>query len=215
MSRNSSTNAAANESLTVVLPVHNAETTLRDSVDRILEIAGDLTSQVEVLIVDDGSTDDTFDIASELSGRFPQVQAIRQATRRGVGPTVQSIRRRVNSDVLMVHDGVSEMNPEQLQALWNRRIDPGQPTDVTVADLLRPRANQRAMAAAHKRLLSFKLVAPEGKAATDEASSVEIAPNTTVDQAHKQPQPSSGVGAIPHLPRPNIMGSLGEFALGE
>lgn len=217
MSQNSSRDSGGNESLTVVLPVHNAETTLCGSVDRILEIAGDLTSQVEVLIVDDGSTDDTFDVANELASRFPQVSIIHQATRRGLAPTLQSVRRRVKSDVMMVHDGVSEMNPEQLRALWTHRIDPGQPTDVTIADLLRPRANHRAMAAAHGRLMSFQLVSPDSQTENekDASSSVELSANTTLDQAHGQPKPSSDVGAIPSLPRPNIMGTLGEFALGE
>ena len=56
-----------NKSLTIVLPVHNGESKLRSCVREILEVASDMTSAFGILIVDDGSTDATYEVAEELS----------------------------------------------------------------------------------------------------------------------------------------------------
>ncbi|MEN1678086.1 MAG: glycosyltransferase family 2 protein [Planctomycetota bacterium] len=194
-----------NQSLTVVLPVHNAESTLRQSVERVLEVAGELTPDLRLLIIDDGSMDDSFDVAQEMAARYRQVRVIRQAQRRGLGPTINAVRRRVNADVVMVHDGVSKINAEQLRMLWGQR--PGG-DEVTMADLLLPRLNQAAMAEAHGRLMSFQLVDCGGEG-VDEAST-SAAP---IPAPHKAPQ--EGVGGIPSLPRPNLAGAVGLFAKGE
>lgn len=206
-----------NQSLTVVLPIHNAEATLRASVDRVLEVSSDLTPDVQILIMDDGSTDDSYDIARELATRFPQVRVVRQPRQRGLGPTIRNARRRLSSDVVMVHDGVSEMNAEQLRALWDRRVDAGQPADVDVTDLLRPRQNQVAMAAAHRRLMSFQLITPGSSLDAEEKGPASTGSSTTESRSHAAHRSADArnLGVIPSLPQPNFMGTISNFALGE
>ena len=202
------------QSLTVVLPIHNVEATLRQSVEHVLEVASGLTPGFELLIVDDGSTDDSFDIAREIATEFPQVSVMRQTHRRGLGATLNNVRRRVKSDVVMVHDGVSTTNAEQLRALWNRRVDSGQPADVSAADLLRPAQNQAAMAAAHQRLMSYQILTADG----EEQPAEEPTPSAPQPHGRTPSQRdvnSESVGGIPTLPRPNIMGAMSDFALGE
>lgn len=194
-----------NESLTVVLPVYNAEATLRSSVERVLEVASELTPRFGVLVVDDGSIDDSFDIANELAAKYPQVRVLRQAQRRGLGPTLNRVRRGLRSEVVMVHDGVSEINAEQLRALWDQRTGHSRMRDASMSDLLRPAQNQAAMAAAHKRLMSFQLINVD-RAAKPADEAAPPAPHT---------QPARGIGGIPTLPRPNFMGALSDFASGE
>ncbi len=201
-----------NQTLTVVLPIHNAEATLRGSVDRVLEVAGELTSAVEVLIVDDGSTDDSFDIACEIASRFPQVQTMRQSQRRGLGPTLRDVRRRVKSDIVMVHDGVSSINAEQLRALWDHRVDPVRPEDVSASDLLRPKQNQAAMAVAHRRLMSFQMYSNDRPATANERTD---GPAPAPLPRRVAPNQGAPAGAIPPLPAPNFLGAMSDFARGE
>lgn len=195
------------QSLTIVLPIHNAEATLRGSVERVIEVAAELTNSFGVLIVDDGSTDDSYDIASEIANEYPQVHVLRQSQRRGLGPTLNRVRRSLKSDVVMVHDGVSSMNAEQLRILWNSRMDPGKPNDVSISDLLRPAQNQAAMSAAHQRLMSFHVMS------TDASESVAGAP--APHRTARKPTGASGMGGIPTLPQPNFMNAMGDFAAGE
>lgn len=111
-----------NKSLTVVLPVYNGETRLRKSVDEILELASELTSKFGVLIIDDGSNDATYEVAEELAARYPQVSVRRHRHRRGLGPTIDYVQRRVRSDAVIVHDGTSPINAGEVRTMWRRWI---------------------------------------------------------------------------------------------
>jgi glycosyltransferase involved in cell wall biosynthesis len=66
-------------SLTVLLPVHDAQDTLTDTVTEVLDVASDLTDRFELVIIDDGSTDATSEVAHELARHYPQVRAVRHA----------------------------------------------------------------------------------------------------------------------------------------
>jgi glycosyltransferase involved in cell wall biosynthesis len=203
-------------SLTIVLPVHNGESRLRSCVGEILELASELTPNFAVLIVDDGSTDDTLAAAEELSARYPQISVRRQHERRGVQRTLQELRRSVRSDVVIVHDGVSAIDPNQVRTLWRAHVArqiPTQPAQVrtdtaALADIGQTHA---AMARAHSRLLGFQLLASQAEDANADAAPLSVPPRA--DAAHAKSQ--LGVGQIPPQPRPKFLSALADFALGE
>lgn len=196
-------------SLTVVLPVRNAEASLRGHVDDVLHLASELTPSFSVLIVDDGSTDDTYDLAVELATRYPQLRVLRNSRQRGLGPTLRSVRTLIKSDVVVVHDGASKVDVEEIRSLW---FDPhhrtpnlkgsGMNSDVSLDDLRIAAAGHAAMAAAHSRLLGFQLMT---------TATATQGQDLTRREATRQ----QNVGTIPPLPRPNFLGSLANFALGE
>jgi glycosyltransferase involved in cell wall biosynthesis len=205
------------KSLCVILPIHNAERTLLRDVSEVLDAAGELTSRVEVLIVDDGSHDDSFDVASELASRYPQVRVVRRATAGGLGEAIREVRGRVAADVVVVHDGASRVNAEQLRLLWRQqevlgalRDDSASGRGVSFADLRRPALTQPALENAHRRLMGFQRqsVVPPAEV------SIDASPRR--DQASKpEPTQKKGVGVIPPLPRPNLFGAITDFARGE
>ena len=59
------------------MPVRNAENTLRGEVESLLEVLPELTDRFEIIVVDDGSSDHTWEAAAELSRKFPQVRVMR------------------------------------------------------------------------------------------------------------------------------------------
>jgi glycosyltransferase involved in cell wall biosynthesis len=219
-------------SLTIVLPVHNGESRLRSCVGEILELASELTPDFSVLIVDDGSTDDTYSAAEELSACYPQISVRRQRHRRGMGPTLEVVRRRIRSDVVIVHDGVSPIDPNQVRSLWHDHIarktsvGAGRPESQrvdanTLSNVARTHA---ALTRAHGRLLGFQLMPPQRVNAASIDTSIEVsevsnrdslaaAEMPRTDAAHAGPR--SGVGEIPTLPRPKFLSALAQFALGE
>lgn len=103
------------QSLTVVLPVHNCERQLRSSVQDILDLAPLVSSPLDIVIVDDGSSDDTYETACELVRRYPQLQVFRQPMQRGLGPALELVRNRLAVDNVIVHDGVSAIDVNELQ----------------------------------------------------------------------------------------------------
>ena len=209
------------KSLTVVLPVYNREASLGRSVAEILELASELTRRFEILIIDDGSTDATFEVAEELAGKFPQISVRRHRHRRGLGATLEMAGRRLSSDVVIVHDGVTRINPDEVRQLWRDRVASPVTSNAghdaagraSLADLNTLPAAHVAMERAHARVLGFQLVtqAPADAAAAGDESLGE-APRPRTDAAHPQHR---SIGEIPRLPRPKFLTSLAQFALGE
>ena len=72
-----------NTSLTAVLPVYNAQQGLAALVLHLLEVLPELTSRFELLIIDDGSGDETPEAARELAMIYPQVRFARHPARLG------------------------------------------------------------------------------------------------------------------------------------
>jgi hypothetical protein len=99
--------------LTVVLPVHNAERTLRPAVCQILDLFETLPRRLRLVLVDDGSTDGTFEAACELASQFPQLRVIRQPYQRGLGSALSEVRRRFDVGDIVAHDGVGPIDADQ------------------------------------------------------------------------------------------------------
>lgn len=108
-------------SLSILLPVHNAQATLSRAVAHLLEAAEDLTDRFEILIIDDGSTDDTMEIAHEAARRFPQVELTRNASRRGLAAAVQMGIEKTHGEIICIHEGSGAVETSDLRRLWNRR----------------------------------------------------------------------------------------------
>ena len=107
-------------SLSILLPVHNAQSHLAASAVELLELAGELADRVELLIIDDGSTDRTIEVASELATCYPQIDCVRHNVRRGLGLVIETGLRRTSGSVIIVHDGISDIDPFDVHRLWQR-----------------------------------------------------------------------------------------------
>jgi glycosyltransferase involved in cell wall biosynthesis len=91
-------------SLSVLLPVTNAQTTLAASVHELLEMAADLGDPFEVLIIDDGSTDATSEVAQELTHHYPQVRLMRRGRSMGLEAAIRAGVERSRGDVVVLRD---------------------------------------------------------------------------------------------------------------
>jgi hypothetical protein len=97
--------------------MHNAERTLRRAVIGMLDLAEIMARRIQVAIVDDGSTDGTFEAASELAREFPQVRVLRQPLQRGLGGALELARTRLGVDQAIAHDGLTPVDLEELARL--------------------------------------------------------------------------------------------------
>jgi len=98
---------AVNRSLTVLLPVRDAQSTLAATVGQVLEMASDLSERFELLIIDDGSSDATSEVAFDLSRSYPQIRTIHHSTPMGEEAALQSGLAQSRGDVVFVRHGPS------------------------------------------------------------------------------------------------------------
>jgi hypothetical protein len=84
---------------------------------QVLELAEILGRLIQVAIVDDGSTDGTYEAACELSRQFPQIVILRQPFQRGLGAALELVRLRMGVDQVVAHDGLTPINLDDLAAL--------------------------------------------------------------------------------------------------
>jgi hypothetical protein len=211
-------NRVLSKSLTIVLPVHNAENQLRKNVSELLDLASELTSKFGVLIIDDGSTDSTFEVAEELAAHYPQVSVRRHRQTRGLGASIDYAQRRIRSDAVILHDGVSPINSQQVRNLWHRWLDGSSTRNdlgqaamrVELAgDFANVSGIHRGMERAHQRLCGFQLL--PAMPLEDLEFDFPVSRRVETHAGSRQ----AGVGRIAALPRPKFLSALAEFALGE
>jgi dolichyl-phosphate beta-glucosyltransferase len=74
--------------LSIIIPAYNEEKRLPGTLEKVVSFFKGQDYSVEVLVVENGSTDRTFEVARDFSNTYPQIQVI-QSTPRGKGLAVQ------------------------------------------------------------------------------------------------------------------------------
>ncbi len=102
-------------SLTIVVPVRNAEGVLREQVQQLLETAEDAASHFEILLVDDDSDDQTEEVARDLAREYPQVRVMRHHRRSGRDAAVRTGLLHSRGNVVFIHDAEPMPRGEELR----------------------------------------------------------------------------------------------------
>jgi glycosyltransferase involved in cell wall biosynthesis len=177
-------------SLTVLLPVQNAQAGLSAAVHGLLDVLPELTERFEVLIVDDGATEAASEAAHDLAKDYPQVRVVRQGAGSGREVAVQLGLQRSNGDVVVLGEPDCGARVQEIVRLW-RTVDAGNRS----FPLGQPGAPHRVSADEHGE--GFRVL--KGREAAE-----RVEGRTT----HRTES-----GSVKG--RPNFLGHLRRFALGE
>jgi glycosyltransferase involved in cell wall biosynthesis len=126
-------------SLSLVIPVHNEAANMPRVIGGSVVALGRLASSWEIVLVDDGSTDETVPAARRAMGdQASRLRVIAHANKLGYGVTVADGLRAAKSDYVGFMDGDGQFDPADLASLaalmgtadlaagWRRhRADPG------------------------------------------------------------------------------------------
>lgn len=118
----------------VALPAYNEETALPELLERIGESFADNGMPYEVVIVDDGSADETANIAEQMSLQMP-IHLVRHEQNQGLGPTLrdglkEALDRAGERDIIVTMDA-DNTHPPGLIDKMVRMIHEG--CDVVIA----------------------------------------------------------------------------------
>src|SRR5712691_11286187 len=104
--------------LSVFFPAYNDSGTIASMVIRAVQAASELTPDFEVIVVNDGSSDATAEIADELARAYPNVRVIHHGSNRGYGGALQTGFRSATKELIFYTDGDAQYDPAELSLLW-------------------------------------------------------------------------------------------------
>jgi glycosyltransferase involved in cell wall biosynthesis len=110
--------------LSIFFPAYNDSGTIASLVITALITARGLTSDYEVIVVNDGSADGTASILDELARTYPEVRVVHHETNRGYGGALRTGFATATRELVFYTDGDAQYDPAEMEILW-RRFDAG------------------------------------------------------------------------------------------
>jgi glycosyltransferase involved in cell wall biosynthesis len=99
--------------LSIVMPCFNERQTIREIVALVLE----QPYEIELIVVDDGSTDGTRDILRELATQHPEIRLVVHERNAGKGAALRTGIAHATGDVVLIQDADLEYDPREYAAL--------------------------------------------------------------------------------------------------
>ena len=114
------------ESITVFFPAYNDAGTIAELVETALAVLPSLTENYEVLVVDDGSIDETPALLDRLASLEPRLRVIHHEQNRGYGGALRTGFNAATKDLIFYTDGDGQYDVREMAALrrlMSARVD--------------------------------------------------------------------------------------------
>lgn len=102
--------------LTAIVPVHNEELFLKESLRRLLEV----NIIDKIIVIDDCSTDNSLSILKKLASENNQIEIYQCNSNIGKGGAIKTAFRTLTTDYAIIHDADLEYNPKDIYKLFNK-----------------------------------------------------------------------------------------------
>lgn len=100
--------------ISVVIPIHNEQDSLAPLHDELAEMAKRAGLALDIILVDDGSTDGSWRVIAELAQRHGNVRGLRLRTNFGKAAALSAGFRAARGDIILTLDGDLQDDPAEL-----------------------------------------------------------------------------------------------------
>jgi glycosyltransferase involved in cell wall biosynthesis len=103
--------------LSIVIPVYNEEENVEPVVNEIKSAVEPLGKGYEIVIVDDGSNDRTFDVLARLHQQEPRLRVVRLKRNFGQTAAMAAGLAYADGNIVVIRDGDGQNDPADIPAL--------------------------------------------------------------------------------------------------
>ncbi len=132
--------------LSVIVPVYNERSLVRDLLARVLAVEDPCLAELEVVVVDDGSTDGTREVLRQLATEEPRLRYLEHTHNQGKGAAVRTGIAAATGDLTLFQDADLEYDPRDYPRLIRPFLEDG-------ADVV---YGSRFLAADRRRVLHYR-----------------------------------------------------------
>jgi len=104
-------------SVSVILPAFNEEANIERAARACLKACEKHFDEIELIVVDDGSRDETAQIVRKLAEVEPRVKLLRHSRNRGYGATLRTGIRESKNDWIFFTDSDGQFDPEDISIM--------------------------------------------------------------------------------------------------
>jgi len=103
--------------ITIFFPCYNEEQNVERVTKEALAVAGRISDDYEIIIVNDGSKDRTAEIADRLANEYPVVRVIHHEVNKGYGGALQTGFKNASKELVFYTDGDGQFKIEEITKL--------------------------------------------------------------------------------------------------
>lgn len=124
------------EKVSIIIPAYNEAHHIVENLKEIIKTFDDFGCKYEIIVVDDGSTDDTFKVTQNFSKKYSHVHVRRNLKNYGKGRALKKGVRFAKGEYIILIDADMDLHPGQIQTFFDiMRLDE---SDVVIGSKMHP-----------------------------------------------------------------------------
>ena len=109
--------------LSIIIPCYNEEKLITSVLEKVLQTNLEHNLEKQIIIVNDGSTDNSANVINQFCEKNPAAIAIHQQTNSGKGAAVRIALSKVDGDIIIIQDADFEYDPDDYNRLLHPILD--------------------------------------------------------------------------------------------
>ena len=105
-------------SLSIIIPAYNDEVTISQVIKEALDTAKSVSNKFQILILDDGSKDETGETIKKLAQEHKNLKVIQHVKNFGFGQTLKTLFLNKDYEVNLLIPGDGQIRPREIFKMW-------------------------------------------------------------------------------------------------